>query len=471
MQYKIWIKFLIIYLLFAFVSIFALEAIIPVASEKILIKGEGSDMYREATVIAGDYMTRYYNGEVNESVLKKELEPVCAYLGSSIWLMETGGKVLMSSGTSYTGTAPETIEAFDPLAITGSTYITGNFYDTFAEEVLTVCAPITVGFKTAGYVLIHTPLQSKIAAIDSIMKIVLVAFLIVFLLSLSLLAAYFYFVHFPLKKIIKAAKEFSNGNLEYTIPVETTDEIGYLALSLNDMAHKLNDLEDTQKKFIANVSHDFRSPLTSIKGYSEAMADGTIPPEHAKKYLDIIIFEAERLTDLTRDLLTLSDLTSRGKKLNIETFNINEMIKKTAISFQGRCLEHKIEIDLVFAEHESYVKADRAKLQQVFYNLIDNAIKFSHDDSVITIETTLHGNRMIVSIKDDGIGIPRDSLDKIWDRFYKTDQSRGKDKKGTGLGLAIVKEIIQAHGENINVISTEGVGTEFIFTLTKGQKS
>ncbi len=150
------------------------------------------------------------------------------------------------------------------------------------------------------------------------------------------------------------------------------------------------------------------------------------------------------------------------------SFDIHEIIRNTAASFEGTCTAKRISIELVLATKHLTVFADKGKIQQVLYNLIDNAIKFSDMDSIITVETTDRGDKVITSVKDNGIGIPRDALNKIWERFYKTDASRGKDKKGTGLGLSIVKESIQAHGENINVISTEGVGTEFIFSLPKG---
>ena len=226
-------------------------------------------------------------------------------------------------------------------------------------------------------------------------------------------------------------------------------------------------MEDYQKKFVANVSHDFRSPLTSIKGYVEAMADGTIPPEMQEKYLKIILFETERLTDLTHDLLTLNEYDTKHLLLDKRVFDIHEVIKQTAESFEGTCTQKKISIELILQTKHLNVLADQRKIQQVLYNLIDNAIKFSDPDSSVTVETTERSDKVYISVKDYGIGIPRDSLNKIWERFYKTDSSRGKDKKGTGLGLAIVKEALQAHNENINVISTEGVGTEFIFSLPK----
>ena len=151
--------------------------------------------------------------------------------------------------------------------------------------------------------------------------------------------------------------------------------------------------------------------------------------------------------------------------LDISSFDINNTIKLVAQSFEGICQEKKISFELILTGETSFVLADMSKIQQVLYNLIDNAIKFSHPDSTITVETTEKNEKVFISVKDTGIGIPKESMKKIWERFYKTDLSRGKDKRGTGLGLAIVKEIISVHNENINVISTEGVGTEFIFTL------
>ena len=233
------------------------------------------------------------------------------------------------------------------------------------------------------------------------------------------------------------------------------------------MASELNSLDDYQKKFVANISHDFRSPLTSIKGYIEAIQDGTIPTEMQDKYLGIVLFETERLTKLTTNLLALNTFDNNGKILEITSFDINHIIKQTAATFEGICTKKKISFKLVFSDRETFVDADLGKIQQVLYNLIDNAIKFSHQNSNIKVSSEVKGDKVFVAVKDYGIGIPKDSIKKIWERFYKLDTSRGKDKKGTGLGLSITKEIINAHNENINVISTENVGTEFIFSLPK----
>ena len=267
----------------------------------------------------------------------------------------------------------------------------------------------------------------------------------------------------------KGASEFANGNLSYQIPVKSENELGYLASNLNYMADKLNRNGEYQRQFISNISHDFRSPLTSIKGYVEAMIDGTIPVEMQEKYLKIISYEAERLEKLTRGLLTLNELDIHKRMLNIQDFDINQTIKSTAASFEGTCTTRQILLELILSGQTLYAHADLEQIQQVLYNLLSNAIKFSPDHSTITIETTEKNGKIFVSVKDHGIGIPKSSLNRIWERFYKIDRSRGKDQKGTGLGLAIVKEIISAHGQHINVISTEGVGTEFIFTLEQAK--
>jgi len=302
---------------------------------------------------------------------------------------------------------------------------------------------------------------------ETLLEPVYITILVIFVLSFSFLIAFHFFVYRPLRQITEVAQQYASGNLDYEIPVNSQDEMGYLSASLNYMSTQLRDMDDYQKKFIGNVSHDFRSPLTSIKGYLEAMADGTIPPEMQERYFKILLFETERLRDLTEDLLTLNEFDTKSLLLEYTTFDIHEVIKNTVDSFEGTCIQKQIFIELLLSSKAQYVTADKRKIQQVLYNLVDNAIKFSPNDSEIIIETREKNGKVFVSVKDNGIGIPKKSISKIWERFYKTDLSRGKDKKGTGLGLAIVKEIIQAHNENINVISTEGVGTEFTFSLSK----
>lgn len=286
---------------------------------------------------------------------------------------------------------------------------------------------------------------------------------------LSLIPLLIFCINFyrPLAKMIRAASqsaaEHSFPNLEYA----GDNELGELNTALNYLAESVNNTSESQRKFISNISHDFRSPLTSIKGYVEAILDGTIPPEMQERYLRIVVNETERLNKLTEGLLTLNTFDEQGVYLDLTDFDLVPVVMDTIAAFEVLSQTKNIKIISTFTASSILVHADMARIQQVFYNLLDNAIKFSYNDSEILVRVTDQKKRVFISIKDNGEGISKENLPKIWNRFYKTDTSRGRDKKGTGLGLSIVKEIIRAHDQNIDVISTLGVGSEFIFTLSK----
>ena len=467
MHSNLYLKFIILYIIFGFLSIFTAATLGAQLVLDTIRDDDASRLYREATILATDQLSDYYSEDMSFTATRTLLNGVNIYLEADLWLTDTDGNVLLSVSSSGTGMVPKQIQDFDPAEAGGEQYLTGDYHGYYSDEVLTMIVPVTEGFSTKGYLLVHKPLSYFEEQQHSIMVCVYITLIVIYVLSFMIFLGIHLFIYLPLRKITEAAKQYASGNLDYEIPVNSQDEIGYLSASLNYMSTHLKDMEDYQKKFVANVSHDFRSPLTSIKGYIEAIADGTIPVELQGKYLNIILFETERLTDLTRDLLTLNEFDTKDLLLNKESFDLHEMMKQVAASFEGTCTSRKISIELLFASRVLYVHADRSKIQQVLYNLLDNAIKFSNPQSTVTIETTERWEKIFTSVRDYGIGIPKEDLSKIWERFYKSDLSRGKDKKGTGLGLAIVREIIQAHNENINVISTEGVGTEFIFSLPK----
>ncbi|XCP86193.1 HAMP domain-containing sensor histidine kinase [Roseburia hominis] len=467
MRSTLYLKFVALYVIFGFLSIFAVSALFPLLTTNYLENETGSDLYQEASLLASDYLPGYFSEKITLSEVYAQFGGMRSYLEASVWLVDREGKMLASVRTDELPYVPSSIEDFDPAEGGSEVYSIGNYHGYFTEDMITVMTPVTQKFTTKGYLLIHKPYRHIEENCSVLMWHTFIIMVTIYLFSFVILLGIHFLIYRPLKKVTDAAKQYASGNLDVVIPVNTQDEMGYLSASLNYMSSQLKDMEDYQKKFVANVSHDFRSPLTSIKGYVEAMADGTIPPEMHEKYLRIILFETERLTDLTRDLLTLNEFDTKNLLLDKSNFNIHEMIRNTAASFEGTCTAKKISINLLFSSRNVIVYADKRKIQQVLYNLLDNAIKFSNPESTITVETTERGDKVFTSVKDEGIGIPKTSLNKIWERFYKTDLSRGKDKKGTGLGLSIVKEAIQAHGENINVISTEGVGTEFIFSLPK----
>lgn len=459
------LKFIIIYIIFGFLSIFTIATLGSELITTHLEEETGSELYQEANLIASNYLPGYFKGYLTASDVQVQLNGMKTYLDADIWFADSDGVLIRSSHTAASHARLSEIENFNPAEAGSAQYLLGNYHGYFKEDVMTVIAPVTQDFYIKGYLLIHKPYSDIAASRKSLMTIIYIVLTVIYILSFSILLGVHFFIYRPLRKITEAATQYASGNLEHEIHVNTQDEIGYLSASLNYMSSQIRDMNDYEKKFIANVSHDFRSPLTSIRGYVNAMTDGTIPPEMYPKYLKIILFETERLTDLTQDLLTLNEFDTKELLLDKTSFDIHEMIRNTAASFEGTCTSKKISIELVFAAKVLRVYGDKGKIQQVLYNLLDNAIKFSHTDSVVSIETTERSEKVFISVKDSGIGIPKKSIQQIWERFYKTDLSRGKDKKGTGLGLAIVKEIMKAHGENINVISTEGVGAEFIFSL------
>ncbi len=468
MKRTLYIKFLLAYLLFGIFGFIVVATFVYSMTYDRLRRDKAESMYQMATQIANTYAADLYNAETSLETVYGELSSLSMYMdGSPIWIINPSGRLVLDSSRILGPGDEVIIEGFNPTVTGSYYYTTGDFWGSFNQEMLSVFAPITANYKVQAYVVIHTPTAALQEKANTFLNISYLMLIVLFLLSLIILIFFTELVYVPLRKITTATEQYAAGNMGYEFSVESEDEMGYLAASLSYMAGEIARQEDDQKKFIANVSHDFRSPLTSIRGYLVAMQDGTIPEDMHNRYLGIVINETDRLTKLTNEMLTLNNLNTRGMLLDKSDFDINQVIRNVAASFEGTCREKRIAIELILTDDKMLVNADISKIQQVLYNLLDNAIKFSHHDSSIKIETTEKHSKVFVSVKDSGIGIPKEDQKLIFDRFYKSDLSRGKDKKGTGLGLAIVKEIIKAHEENINVISTTGVGTEFIFSLPK----
>lgn len=363
------------------------------------------------------------------------------------------------------------IEDFNPKDYTKGKYRINKLYNIYKTNTLSVVHNIEKNNSIYGYVVAHMPTSFIKKSSYDVTFIFFVTYVIILILSLIIFFNFMWFIYLPLKQIRLAAMEYAKGNFNYDgLKVNNDDEIGDVASSLKYMSKQLNNSREYQKNFISNISHDFRSPLTSIKGYIEAMMDGTIPPEEHNKYLSIVLSEANRLEKLTTGLRDLNSWSSTGPELIFEEFNMENVVASTVETFQGSCEKKHIELIIQFPPKHYNAYADKGKIEQVLYNLLDNAIKFSNAGSKIIIKIYNRGDKIYCSVKDFGMGIPAGSLDKIWQRFYKTDLSRGRDKTGSGIGLAIVKEIIMAHNEHIDVISTEGVGTEFVFSLKRAKK-
>lgn len=470
MNKTIYTKLLLGYVLFAGISLFFIYVDYDNNILDKEISATAYSMYDQVSGISAYYSDGYYNiyGDDEYHDYSQDIKSFMLPSDTSLWIISNNGMILYSSDKSHIGTRIGDLSNF----FDSSFFTVTNFLGTTENSVISVYSPIINTYKTYGYVVMNKNVSSVVTSMLPISNHIYIMFLLILLFSLSILLVFHFGIYKNIRIIGKSAKEYAKGNFEYEPPkIKSNDELGDISQKLTYMAREMKETDDDQKKFIANISHDFRSPLTSIKGFIEAMLDGTIPPELHEKYLNILLFETERLNKLTGSLLVLNTWDSKGTKLDLTDFDLVPLTRNIAASFEGQCNAKKITLDVFFGNKSYMTNGDQTKIQQVLYNLIDNAIKFSHNNSTIKVTITDKNEKIFVSVKDSGIGIPKDNLSKIWDRFYKSDYSRGKDKTGTGLGLSIVKEVITSHNENINVISTEGVGTEFIFTLQKAKKS
>ena len=439
-------------------------------TEKKLVEAKKEELYTEANDIVNNYLSEYYVSTLAQNNVTSTLQIAAEMTDTRILMLSKSGLVVCDTtsnrkqnsiyvalGTSYSQLMSNT--AVENMVI--PKYV--------PDKMLCVTVPITYNYSVSGYLSVMTPMSSIYAEGVYYSDFVNICYLIFIpFLAGAFVLLYFYSVH-PVSKLTKQTKEYMENNFRGEFKVSYPKELAELGGSIRYMGDKLNNSDEIQRKFLSNVSHDFRSPLTSIRGYLEAMKDGTIDFAEQEKYFDILLYETDRLTKLTSNLLQLNNIDDNGLMLNLTVFDINKMIRQIALTFEGTFKKKKLVLNLVFSQKETFVEADEGRIQQVIYNLLDNAIKFSNTDSSIKVTTEEKGSKVYITVKDYGVGIPRESINRIWERFYKSDASRGRDKKGSGLGLSIVKEIIKAHDQNISVVSTVGVGTEFVFTLKSAE--
>ncbi len=270
----------------------------------------------------------------------------------------------------------------------------------------------------------------------------------------------------PMKEIAEAARKFGHGELDVRVDVgQRRDEVGELAEAFNAMADSLGKSEQRRTEFIANVSHELKTPMTTIAGFADGILDGTIPPAEEKKYLQIISSETRRLSRLVRSMLDLSRLQS-DQRLAQQQFDICETLVRTLVSLESKVNAKRLEVSTDLPDNAVAVWGDQDAITQVCYNLLDNAIKFSREGGVLGVSVSVKGAKASVSISNQGETIPPEELSLIFDRFHKTDHSRSVDRDGVGLGLYIVKTILNSHREDITCQSEDGL-TKFTFTLTR----
>ena len=323
-----------------------------------------------------------------------------------------------------------------------------------------------------GYVLVTSDTDEILGTWSTFLMMASVVAVLVFCLSMIVSLVYSKRMARPLDEMALASRRFARGDFSVRVRQQDdpTDEMGALIGSFNKMADSLEKSEKRRSEFIANISHELRTPMTTIAGFADGILDGTIPKEEEEKYLKSIRDETRRLSRLVRDMLSASQAKARSSDPKRRTvFDLTELVLQILLSFESRATAKNLDVDPQLPDNHIMVIADKDAITQVIYNLLDNAVKFARVGSCLTLRLYKDGKKAYVSIKDEGETIPPDDLPFIFDRFHKSDRSRSLDKDGVGLGLYLVKSIINSHDEDIAVRSEDGI-TEFVFTLKLAEK-
>ena len=342
----------------------------------------------------------------------------------------------------------------------------GRLGGAFVKTQLSSASPIKLNGKTVAIVIASEKITSSwYSYAKRILQIFLIAAL--FSLLISFLTVYYlsYRLTRPLRDMVTATQHYAQGDFSYKVKVRGNDEMAQLSEAFNSMAMSLSALESSRRSFVANVSHELKTPMTSIGGFIDGMLDGTISADKYDYYLKLVSDEVKRLSRLVTGMLNMSKLEAGEMQANIKQFDISVDIFKTLLSFERKINEKEIEILGLDKMDSMPVNADEDMMMQVVYNLIDNAVKFTPQGGYIEFKTYHDKEKVFVSIRNSGSGIEREEADKIFERFYKIDKSRSYDVKGAGLGLYLVKSIIELHGGQIVCNSQLGEYTEFVFWL------
>ena len=466
-------------MLIIFVSFALLALVISSNNYMVTLESKREVVDRAAKSVSKMVVEIYHpeDGDDFSGVMSHPGEPTQDYLDHlasfsedlKILVFDSSGKLLICSNGQSSVIVGMGIGETQLSALNKGETVTGH--DTMGgvlkERYLYHGEPVmnNAGTAVVGSVFAFSSSRGVDALVVNTVKTIVLASLWVFLAAL--VAVYFMSERIigPLKDMSRAAKSYAAGNFDIRIPVRGTDEVAELATAFNQMATGLQSLEEMRRSFLANVSHDLKTPMTTISGFIDGILSGAIPPENQTEYLERIKSEVLRLSRLVRQLLDLSRIQAGDRRFEFVSFDICEVARQILLSFEQRIDEKKLDVEFNCDEERMRVLADKDAIHQILYNICDNAVKFSNDGGKLRIDVYAKDKKIHVSVYNEGQGIPKDDLPFVFERFYKSDKSRGLDKSGVGLGLYISKTIIDAHGETITVDSEQGKYCRFEFTL------
>ena len=450
-----------------------LAAAFMLLSYRYIISETRDSVERNAGYIANFTADNYL--DVSSEFYSGYVASIALISNSYIIISDAGGNIRYATDGVYfysyeNAAIPENVvnQVSEQGSYTGMTRLGGIF----SERRYTAALPISVtigGFPVAqGLVLVSADASSLNEMWSSTATIFFFSAVVVLLISFiasSLTSAH---QARPLNEMAEAARKFGRGEFDVRVTgyEGRCDEISTLAEAFNSMANSLAKVESQRADFIANVSHELKTPMTTIAGFAEGILDGTIPPEKERDALNVVVSETRRLSRLVRRMLDLSRLNALTETVTAqEQFDIIEVMSRVLVSLEGRITGRGLDVDAQFPEDPVMVWGDPDGVTQVCYNLLDNAAKFAAQGTAITVQITRKDGKAYISVKNLGATIPPDELPLLFDRFHKADYSRSIDREGVGLGLYIVKTILGNLKENITVTSEDGV-TQFTFTLT-----
>lgn len=406
------------------------------------------------------------NNYLLPDTLSATLRHMAVVADGSILVTDADFRVLLcSDGVDCAHRGRELPLTTQTLLPGGNYFTVGRLGGLYETNQYTAGVPLKKGGTVMGYVLVSSPSSDMQKYIRDNLRVSLLSGLAVLIVVFVVLYVMTYRMVRPLRQMAAATRQFSKGDFSYRVRVRGQDEVAELANALNGMAVSLSSEEEMRRSFVANVSHELKTPMTTIAGFIDGILDGTIPPEKHRHYLRIVSDEVKRLSRLVRSMLNLSRLDSGQLKLHPVNFDLTETVCTSLLTFEQQIDKKQLSIEGLEDCEPHHVNGDYDLMQQVVYNLLENAVKFTNEGGTIRVSLEHQGGQTLCTIRNSGDGIPATELPHIFERFYKSDRSRGLDKTGTGLGLYLVRSIINLHDGEITVRSVEGEYCEFTFWI------
>lgn len=412
-------------------------------------------------------------GASNETTgLQMLTETFAANIEADIFVTDVSGTCLAGAYESSGLTESFTVEPWimNSVLKNGEYRGNGTLSGVYKENYMIIGCAVERDGRVTGAVFATASLAALNSYRVEILRMFLWAAIAAFAIAFFAAWGFSFRMVQPLRKMAAAARSFGEGDFSVRVDESSQDEIGELAVAFNAMATSLADSECANRSFIANVSHELKTPMTTISGFIDGILDGTIPPDQEKKYLRIVSSETKRLSRLVRTMLDLSRIDNGELHLRMRRFDLTNTMLNALLSFEQRIEEKNLQILGLENAESLYVDGDPDMIHQVLYNLIENAVKFTPDGGYIALKMEKQPGKTYMAIRNSGPGIAPDEVEMVFDRFYKTDRSRNKDKTGMGLGLYIVRTIIRQHGGEITASSIPGDYTEFSFFLPDKQE-